>query len=440
MVAAACVVAAVVLAVASRAEGSTVSGRISGAPIPAAGTGESFVRAVSLLTGEVAAVDGTDAAGRYRLTVPKGTFALFPTVVTLGKVFAPKPTRVRLRRGQRRSVRLPARQTAVVLRPIVALPDDSFTGGTGEFRPLNRGLRDMLITDLLPVRTATCDVSIVERSTAFLAARAIELALVRRGLVDPATAIRAGGMINPTRGIRGTIAVSGGRMRIDAEVYKWASKKTLHRTSVEGAQEEFFELETVLARRLGALLCEQPPPVSGTFSGSLDYAKVTPAGVIQGTLDWSGSVDLEPQALGAGLPPQFGGPTTLYRVRAGSVTARLRIAPAAGCTISGQVTYDVPASLGGAPVQAMAVTEGDPDTYRLALDGGLAQIPTVLSACPPGQETKNGMTGAWPLLGIGLLPFTQNPAITTEGVFAGGATGSTPGTDDGYTWAWSLRG
>jgi hypothetical protein len=25
-------------------------------------------------------------------------------------------------------------------------------------------------------------------------------------------------------------------------------------------------------------------------------------------------------------------------------------------------------------------------------------------------------------------------------VFAGSATGSVPGTDDGYTWTWSLRG
>jgi hypothetical protein len=92
------------------------------------------------------------------------------------------------------------------------------------------------------------------------------------------------------------------------------------------------------------------------------------------------------------------------------------------------------------PVQAMTITEGDPDTYRLALDGGLAQIPIVLSACPPGQESDNGRTGVWPLLGIGLLPFSQTPQIATEGVFAGSATGSMPGTDDGYQWAWSLRG
>lgn len=437
LVAAIGALAAVVLAGGSQAKASTVAGRITGVPIPATGAGEAFVRAVNLLTGEVAAVDGTDAAGRYRLTVPKGAFALFPTVVTLRSVFSPKPTKVRLRRGQRKSVGLPARQAAVVLRPIVALPDNSFTGATGEFSPLNRGLRDMLISDLLLVRTATCDVSLVDRSQLFLSARMTELALVRRGLVDPATAIRAGGLINPTRGVRGTITVSGGRMRIDAEIYKWGSNKTLHRTSVEGAQEEFFELESDLARRIAARLCEQPPPISGTFSGSRDYAALAPVGVILGKLDWNGSVELEPQTSTGGLPPQFGGPTASYKVRAGTLNARLQIAPASGgCTISGQGTFDATALLGG----AMTITEGDPDTYRLALDGGLAEIPIVLSACPPGDESSNGRTGVWPLLGIGLLPFSQTPQIATEGVFAGSATGSTPGRDDGYQWTWSLRG
>ena len=50
------------------------------------------------------------------------------------------------------------------------------------------------------------------------------------------------------------------------------------------------------------------------------------------------------------------------------------------------------------------------------------------------------MTGEWPLLGIGLLPFGQTSTITTEGVYAGSASGSQPGTDDGYRWTWSLSG
>lgn len=92
------------------------------------------------------------------------------------------------------------------------------------------------------------------------------------------------------------------------------------------------------------------------------------------------------------------------------------------------------------PLPALSITEGTPATYRLSFDGALGRIPTVLTACPPGKESSNGMPGAWPLLGIGLLPFTQTPAITSEGVSSGSASGSQPGTDDGYQWTWSLRG
>ena len=431
------VLGAVALAlVGGNAEASTVVGRITGTPIPAAGKGQAFVFAANLQTSEVVGADDADAAGRYRLTVPKGAFALFPSVITLGHVISPKPTKVRLRGGQRRSVGLPARAKAVILRPIVALPDNSFKGGTGQFSVLNRGLRDMLISDLASVRTAGCDVTLVERSAAFMAARNAELALVRRGLVDPATAIRPGRLINPTRGIRGTISVTGGRMRINAEIYRWSSQKTLYRTSVEGPAARFFQLEPQLARQLAKLLCGPPPPVSGTFSGSLDYSRQTPVGTVLGRLDWNGSLELEPQQT-QGIPPQFGGPTASYGVRSGTFTARLDISSVFdGCTISGQGTFDVVAVRAGSTVPVLTITEGNPDTYRLVLDGTLAKIP-VLSVCPPPGTSG---PGEWPLLGIGLLPFSQTPAITTEGVFAGSATGSTPGVDDGYKWTWSLSG
>lgn len=437
--------AALVAAMCASAAASTVSGRLTGAPIPAAGAGEAFVRAVDLRTGEIAAVDDTDRAGRYRMTVPKGSFTLLATVVRAGRVFAPKPSRVRLRRGQRRTVPLRARATAVAQRPIVAMPDDSFTGGTGENAVLNKGLRDMLITDLFEARTPGCVITQVDRSARFAAAYRFELALSRSRFVDPATAVRPGLLITPTRGVRGTITVTADRMRIEAEVYRWSSKKTLHRTSVEGGPRDFFTLQPLLARRLAALLCEQPPPVSGTFTGSLDYSQVTPKGVLVGTLDWNGSLDLEPQDAFAGLPPGavppgISLPTTLYRVRSGSFTARISVVPVTGgCTVAGQGTFDVLAVSGGTTVTALTITEGDPDTYRLALDGTLASIPAVLTACPPDQAASNGRSAPWPLLGIGLLPFTQTPAASPSGVLAGSASGTMPGTDDGYRWTWDLR-
>lgn len=423
MVAAVGLLVAMAFAGETPARASTITGRITGTPVPAAGAGKVFVRAVSLQTGEVVAVDDADPVGKYRLTVPKGAFALFPTVVTLTKLFRPKPTKVRLRGGQRKSVRLPARQTAVVLRPIVALPDNAFTGATGEASGLNRGLRDMLITDLVRVKTAACDLTLVERSQRFTDDYKLELALSRSGLADPATAIRPGLLINPTRGVRGTITINSGRMLITAETYKWSSKKTLHRTTVEGAQGEFFQLESVLARRLAALLCEQPPPISGTFSGSLDYAGT---GLV-GKLDWTGSLELEPFL--------SGGPTTFYEIRAGTVTAKVRVF--GGCITSGEITFSL--GPGDAPGRGLEITEGNPDTYRFSVQPGPVSIPTVTSGCPDASD--NNVMGLWYIGGQRLLPFSeiiQPFSIANEGVLAGSFTGSE--SYAGYQWTWSLNG
>lgn len=441
IVAAVSALVALALAGGAPATASTVTGKITGAPIPAPGTGQAFVRAVSVQTGTVVATDDTDAAGRYKLTVAKGTFVLLPTVITLNTLFAPKPTRVRLKRGQRRSVRLPARGKAVVLRPIAGMPDSSFTGATGEFRVLNKGLRDMLITDLLETKLPGCEIGISEQGAFGLAMIRQEFTLARLGLTDPATAPRPGLTISPTRGIRGTFTVTGGRMRIDAEVYKWSSKKTLHRTSVEGAQEEFFELETDLARRLAALLCDKKPPISGTFTGSIDYAQQIPVGALSGKLDWNGSLELEPATSPGGIPPQFGGPTTIYQVTSGTLTARIQVTTVFNeCTVSGQGTFDI-AAMTGTRQPVMSITEGDPDTYQLGLGAGIEQIPATLTACPPDKASSNGKSAPWGLLGILLMPSSKPPfPITTEGVFAGSATGSTPGLDNGYQWTWSLRG
>ena len=89
----------------------------------------------------------------------------------------------------------------------------------------------------------------------------------------------------------------------------------------------------------------------------------------------------------------------------------------------------------------MSITEGDPDTYQLGLGAGIEQIPATLTACPPDKASSNGKSAPWGLLGILLMPSSKPPfPITTEGVFAGSATGSTPGLDNGYQWTWSLRG
>jgi len=198
-----------------------------------------------------------------------------------------------------------------------------------------------------------------------------------------------------------------------------------------------FELEQVLAGKLAALPCDEPPPITGAFSGSLDCSQVlgAPTNI---RFDWEGTLDLVPQTTIGGVPVPVtrpGSPVT-YVVRTGTLTARLR-GSTGDCTITGQASFDAKGLNGGGEVLVMSTTEGDPDTYRLFMGAGNAAVPTVLSACTDPQQ--NGRTGMFPMLAIALMDFTKEHQVTTEGVFQG--TGSQPGSasDGAYTWSWSFR-
>jgi hypothetical protein len=418
--------------------GSVISGRLTGTSIPPKGTGEATVRAVDTQTGRIAASVATDANGRYRITVPKGVYAVLPTVVAPGRpLVRPAATRVRVKRGQRKTVTIPAgrkRVTAATVNPIVGIPDGAFTGGTGAFAVLNRGMGALLITDIVGANPgAGCHITVVEVSAQFEAAYRLELQLARSGRVDPATAVRPGLRLRPTRGIRGRITVTGDRMTIGAEIYRWSNNRTLTRTSVEGPANSVFDLEAALARKLVDLLCERPPPITGQFSGSVDYAKL-PVAPVDLRITWEGTVDLVPQTTLGSVPvPSITGLPVTYKVRSGTLTARLS-GSVDGCTITGQGSFDAARLNGGPDVLALSVTEGDPDTYRLFMSAGSAALDTVLSNC-----ASSGTGGKWALAAVALMDFTKAHPVVTEGVFAGNGTQPASGNDGEYTWSWSFR-
>lgn len=373
--------------------------------------------------------------------MPKGVYALLPTVVAPGRpLVRPAATRVRVKLGQRKTVTIPAgrkRVTAATVNPIVGIPDGAFSGGTGDFAVLNRGMGDMLITDIVGANGgAGCKITVVEVSAQFEAAYRLELQLARNGRIDPATAIRPGLRLRPTRGIRGRISVTGDRMTISAEIYRWSNNRTLKRTSVEGPANGVFDLELVLARKLVDLLCERPPPITGQFSGSVDYSKL-PVAPVNLRITWEGTVDLVPQTTVGGVPiPPIAGLPVIYMVRSGTLTARLS-GSTGDCTITGQGSFNAPGLNGGPDVLALSIKEGDPDTYHLFMGAGSAALDTVLSNCNPPDS--NGTRGKWPLLAVALMDFTKEHQVMAEGVFVGSGTQPASGVDGEYTWSWSFR-
>ncbi len=413
----------------AQASASTITGRVSGTLIPAEGAGAAVVRAVDLATGRVAAARELVASGRFRLVVPKGHFAVLQTVVEPKRLRRPKPASVRLRAGQRRAVRAAA---AVARSPIVSIPDDAFRGLTGDLAVFNKAMTDMLITDLAIARTpSNCQITLRDVSARFMGAYRVEITLPSRG-GDPATAPRPGRLLTPTRGIRGRFTVTGTGVRVNAEVYRWSNGRTLGRTSATGSADSIIALEEDLARKLAALLCDRPPPITGTFSGSVNLNRSTglPS---DARFDWTGSVVLEPEIASPFSPVVF------YSVRSGSVTVSLRgSGQASGCAFAGNGSFDLALPRAG-PVAAfaMSTTDGDPETYELFFGAPAAAITATLSGCQDPAE--NGTTFSTPLGGIRLVPSGARP-VAGEGDYSG--TLSAPGTagEGAYDWRWILLG
>jgi hypothetical protein len=118
------------------AQGSTITGKLSGSPVPSVDAGRALIRAINVTTGVVAAAVQVGPDARYRLTVPKGGYALLPVVVQPGTPFVrPTATRMRVKKRQRKTVVVSTRRKTLngaILQPNVGIPDDAFTGATGE--------------------------------------------------------------------------------------------------------------------------------------------------------------------------------------------------------------------------------------------------------------------------------------------------------------------
>ncbi|MBA3671125.1 MAG: tetratricopeptide repeat protein [Gemmatimonadaceae bacterium] len=128
-----------------------------------------------------------------------------------------------------------------------------FSGRDTTLIPLERGLADLLITDL----SRSAQLTLVERSR--LQALVEELALQSSGRVDSTTTVRAGRLLRAGRLVRGSILqLDGTQLRLDAAVVDVASARVSG--SAQGAQqlEQIFELEKQVAldlfRELGVTL------------------------------------------------------------------------------------------------------------------------------------------------------------------------------------------
>jgi hypothetical protein len=429
----------------AQAKPATLSGKLTGGKIPAAGHGIGIARAMRLKDGVVAAADYTDAQGRWQLRVPPATYALLGTVFpfTGGTVRTQLGAVVRARSGQRKTLTLslkrkkkrkaPGHARAAVADGFGDVAVDhpaiwvkSFQTDDPQLKVLEKGMADMVITDL--AANTPCDngnrYDIVEREK--IQDILNEQKLSNSPYFDPSTRVPKGHLIKDNASVTGTITRTGDQVGLSATYTDRRSGYTKTVTAT-GAATNIFGLEQELARGLADAICNPPGQkpggtVSGTFSGSGSF---NDSG-FQLDLTWSGDVTFGLSGQVNPQDPQYYTEVwNHYTVTSGTVTL-------SGTGTGGGCTLDIPsAQYPLNPMQADAFNlQPSGAHYTVWLTFPNNQTVTATQNCP----NQPPQTGPFP---IGNLKLVYTPSAHQSS-----GPGSFTGTDsyNGSNYSWNLSG
>ncbi len=120
----------------------------------------------------------------------------------------------------------------------VAVPPFRFTGSDSALKPLERGIADLLITDL----SVSSRITVVERDR--MQALADEIRLSQSERVDAATAVRAGKLIQAGTLVNGVIQQTGATMvTLDASLVNVANGNIGPAASANNTLDQIFDME-----------------------------------------------------------------------------------------------------------------------------------------------------------------------------------------------------
>ncbi len=130
-----------------------------------------------------------------------------------------------------------------------------YLGADEQLRPLERGLAQLVVTDLSQVGS----LALLEREA--VQRLLDELQLAAAGLVDPATAARSGRLLRAERVIQGSFQdLSGERLRVDGSAVATTSATVAAAASADDQLRQLFDLEKTvvfeLLQRLGVPLTD----------------------------------------------------------------------------------------------------------------------------------------------------------------------------------------
>jgi hypothetical protein len=391
---------------------ATLTGKLTGAKLPAPGAGVVLVAALRLTDGVVTA-GGYANGGRFTLTPPAGPYAILASVIPFrgatrplervadfvsakpGKRTVLKPTLKKRKKHKRRAAtrRRSARAAFVdVDYTAIWIKDFETNDSSRDFQVMRAGMRDMITTDVVNfLGTDDCPGVVVERAR--LADVLAELRLQESPRLDPTTRVRRDRLIAHNATITGNMAVSGDQLTLSA-TYKNERTGKSRTVSHTGPKDAIFDIEQALIPKLQQAICPHTPKTyTGTFNGTWR------TDLNNYTVSWSGSAVLElTDELGAPPPGWPPGTYAQYALKSSHIHATLtgtrNGAFAGSCSVQGETDFELPAITGINPI---AVQTGDDEpSYYIALTGrGDEQIPYTETGQGCNQQNPQ-----YPLTGI----------------------------------------
>jgi hypothetical protein len=276
--------ASVVVGVSSAPAASpSVTGTVTGRPKPAS-RAVTEVRALDLAGASVAGTARVRANGAFRLDLPPGAYVLDTSITPLrgGRVTTGAPVAVSIASGQRRrGVRVSASsaRSATASRPTaqaaytqeshqitpgsIAVRMDNFTGATGDFAVLNRGLPAILTGDLAASACRTKTLA----SSADLVFVLQELKLQKSKYFDPATRI-VRNFIVPDILVRGRLHTSGDSLSYTLTLIDARTGAALEALSGSLLRNDGFGPIDALGKQLAKRICSYGEVYEATFTGT----------------------------------------------------------------------------------------------------------------------------------------------------------------------------
>jgi TolB-like protein len=276
-----------------------LTGTVPGA-LPTQARGETDLLVYAIANGRVVAARTLNPkTGRFSLRLPAGAYALRTAIVDRR---ATRPSRgvipVSLRAGQRRRPqkltvrRAPARKrsttaTAAYVQESgkttqgTAVAIEDFTGATGEWGVLNRGLSQMLMTDLVD-QAARCKGAVVANSREREVLQE-ELDLQDSPAFDPSTKVTRD-WIAPDVVVTGTLQNAGDGVDVTLTLTDARSGQAVGTVTGRISGSDWVNDEAKLAKELTRKVCRQPEAyqVSITAQATANFVAYTTQGTAEG--------------------------------------------------------------------------------------------------------------------------------------------------------------